>query len=142
MLDLTSDGYFIDENKTPLSLLEMRRKFAQGEFVTYVQSTAVLKNLQDLRAKRRDANMYICKNLFYFQVDQYSAFGERKKYLYFVPRDYSISETEHRNLKYMIDKLPPEHEAYRKKLEERMLQSEHFPEPRRTDIRTLLRKPF
>ncbi len=142
MLDPTTDGYFIDETKTPLSLLEMRSKFANAEFITYVHSTASLKDIHKLRAKRMDTNMYICKNLFYFRVEKYSTFGEKKSYLNFVPLHYSIKRTEQANLKYRIDNLPAEHEAFRKKLEERVLQLEQYQEPQRTDIQSMHKKPI
>ena len=142
MLDPTTDGYFIDETKTPLSLLEMRSKFANAEFITYVHSTASLKDIHKLRAKRMDTNMYICKNLFYFRVEKYSTFGEKKSYLNFVPLHCSIKRTEQANLKYRIDNLPAEHEAFRKKLEERVLQLEQYQEPQRTDIQSMHKKPI
>ena len=142
MLDPTTDGYFIDETKTPLSLLEMRSKFANAEFITYVHSTASLKDIHKLRAKRMDTNMYICKNLFYFRVEKYSTFGEKKSYLNFVPLHYSIKRTEQANLKYRIDNLPAEHEAFRKKLEESVLQLEQYQEPQRTDIQSMHKKPI
>ena len=141
MLDPTTDGYFIDETKTPLSLLEMRSKFANAEFATYVHSTASLKDIHSLRTKRMDTNMYICKNLFYFRVEQYSTFGEKKSYLYFVPLHYSIKKTEQANLKYRIDNLPTEHEAFRKKLEERVPMLEQSQEPARTNIQVMQKKP-
>ncbi len=34
MLDPTTNGYFIDENKTPLSMLEIRNKFKDLAFTT------------------------------------------------------------------------------------------------------------
>ncbi len=142
MLDPTSDGFFIDEAKTPLSLLEMRDRFANGEFVTYAQSTASLKDIHRLRSKRWDANMYICKNLFYFRVEKYSSFGERGEYLHFIPRHYSIKETQQANLKYRLDNLPPEHEELRKKLEERLLQAAQYSEPPRINIQVMEKKPF
>ena len=36
MLDPTTDGYFVDDASTALSLLEMRNKFANAEFITFV----------------------------------------------------------------------------------------------------------
>ena len=141
MLDPTTDGYFIDEAKTPLSLLEMRSKFANAEFVTYVHSTASLKDIHSLRAKRTETNMYICKNLFYFCVEKYSTFGEKKSYLHFVPLHYSIKRTEQANVKYRIDNLPAEHEEFRKKLEERVPLVEQYQEPQRVDIQSMLKKP-
>ena len=142
MLDPTSDGYFIDENRAPLSLLEMRSKFAKAEFITYVQSIASLNDIEKLRAKRMDGNMYICKNLFYFKAEQFSTFGEKKRYLYFVPRNYSIKETKLAHLKYCINNLPAEHEEFRKTYEEWLQQSEESQEPQRTDLQSMEKKPF
>ena len=142
MLDPTTDGYFIDENKTPLSLLEMRSRFANAEFITYVHSAASLKDIHKLRAKRMDTNTYICKNLFYFRVEKYSTFGEKKSYLYFVPRHYSIKRTEQANLKYRIENLPAEYEDIRKQFEERAARAEQHQEPQRTDIQSMEKKPI
>ena len=48
MLDVTTDGYFIDETKTPLSLIEIREKFARAQFVTYVPSQSSLKDIEKI----------------------------------------------------------------------------------------------
>ena len=141
MLDPTTDGFFIDETKTPLSLLEMRCKFANAEFITFVLSTDTLKDIQKLRAKHLDTNMYICKNLFYFQVEQYSTFGEKDNYLQFVPLHYSIKKSKQANLKYRMDNLPVEQEKLRRKLEESIPMLERYQEPQRTDIQTMQKKP-
>ena len=142
MLDPTSDGYFVDESKRPLSLLEMRSKFANGEFVTYVPSTSLLKDIQKLRDQYIVANMYICKNLFYFKADKYSTFGVKKEYLYFVPEHYSIKRTEQANLQYRINNMPVEQEAFRKSAEEKLKQLAQFREPCRTDIASMQNKPI
>ena len=68
MLDPTTDGLFVDEKKTPLSLLEIREKFANDEFVTFVQSNDSLKDLNKLKDKYIGESAYICKNLFYFYI--------------------------------------------------------------------------
>lgn len=141
MLDPTTDGYFIDETKTPLSLLEMRSKFANAEFITFVLSTDSLKEIQKLRMKHLDTNMYICKNLFYFQVEQYSTFGEKGHYLHFVPLHYAIKRTKQANLKYRIDNLPAEYEDFRKALEEKVPKLEQYQEPQRTNIQSVQKKP-
>lgn len=141
MLDPTTDGYFIDEAKTPLSLLEMRNKFANAEFITFVLSTDSMKELRKLQAKHLEKNMYICKNLFYFQVEQYSAFGEKGSFLHFVPRHYAIKATKQANLKYRIENLPVKYDNLRKELEERSLDLAHSQEPQRTDIQAMRKKP-
>ena len=142
MLDPTTDGYFIDETKTPLSLLEMRSKFANAEFITFVLSTDPLKDIHKLHTKHLNTNMYICKNLFYFQVEQYSTFGEKGNYLQFVPLHYSIKRTMHANLEYRINNLPAEYEVLREKLENRVLMLDQDQEPQRTDVQTMQKKPY
>ena len=141
MLDPTTDGYFIDDAKTPLSLLEMRSKFANAEFITFVSSTDSLKDPHKLRAKHLDINRYICKNLFYFQVEQYSTFGEKGSFLYFAPLHFSINRTTQTNLEYRMANLPAEQEAYRKTLEERAAKLAQSPEPPRTALQALEKKP-
>lgn len=141
MLDPTTDGYFIDETKTPLSLLEMRSKFANAEFVTYVSSTSPLKDIEKLRAKYTDVNMYICKNLFYFKIEKHSTFGEKYEYLYVVPSHYSIKETKQANCKYRIANIPAEHEASQKMAEKALTQLEQFQEPQRVAAESMLKKP-
>ena len=142
MIDPTTDGYFIDENKTPLSILEMRDKFANAEFVTFVLSTDSLKDIQKLLVKHLDTNMYICKNLFYFQVEQYSTFGEKDSFLQFIPLHYSTKRTKQANLKYRIDNLPAEYEDFRKELEASIPRLEQYQEPRRTNIQSMQKKPI
>lgn len=142
MLDPTTDGYFIDETKTPLSLLEMRRKFANEDFITFVLSKESLKDIHKLREKHLDTNMYICKNLFYFQVEKYSTFGEKGEFLQFVPLHFSIKSTRKANLKYRIDNLPAEYEEFRKQFEESMYQLEEYNEPQRTSIQSMIQKPI
>ena len=75
MLDATTDGYFVDENEVPLSLLEMRDKFANDAFITFVLSTSRLTDLKKLQQKYTYYNAYICKNLFYFSAERENRFG-------------------------------------------------------------------
>lgn len=142
MLDPTTDGYFIDVNKTPLSLLEMRCKFANSEFITFIPSDSSIKNLEKLRKKHIDTNAYICKNLYYFKVEKYNTFGEKGDYLHFVPQNYSIKTSQQANLKYRINNLPPEYEYFQKKFEEDLFNLEQFIEPKRIEIDIMVEKPF
>lgn len=142
MLDPTTDGYFIDDTKTPLSLLEMRSKFANAEFITFVLSTDSLRDIQKLRAKYLDTNMYICKNLFYFQIEQFSTFGVKNNFLQFVPLHYSVKKTKQANLKYRLDNLPAECEDFRKELEESVPRLEQSQEPLRTDVESMQKTPI
>lgn len=141
MLDPTTDGYFIDDNKMPLSLLEMRHKFANAEFITFVLSKDSLKDIHRLREKYVETNSYICKNLFYFLVEKCSTFGAKGDYLRFIPANYSIKRTKQANQKYRINNLPKEYEHFRKGAEEELQRLEEYKEPPRTDIHSMLRKP-
>ncbi len=142
MLDPTTDGYFIDDAKTPLSLLEMRSRFANAEFITFVHSTDSLKDVQKLRTKHLDVNMYICKNLFYFMVEQYSTFGEKDRSLNFIPLHYSIKKSRQANMKYRINNLPAEHENFRTRYENLLKELEQYQEPKRISVECMEKKPI
>ena len=142
MMDPTTDGYFIDDNKTPLSLLEMRSKFAKAEFITFVRSTESTKDIHKLREKHLEKNLYICKNLFYFQVEQYSTFGVKDKFLCFAPLRYSVKETKLANMKYRLDNLPAAYEELRIKLEERVPELEESKEPKKIAVASMQKKPI
>lgn len=142
MLDPSMDGYFIDDTKTPLSLLEMRSKFANAEFITFVLSTDSLKDIQKLRTKHLVTNMYICKNLFYLQVEQHSTFGAKGNFLHFIPLHYSVKKSKQANLKYLIENLPTEHEDWRKRLVESVPKMEQYQEPPRIAIESMQKKPI
>lgn len=142
MLDMTTDGYFIDETKMPLSLLEMRQRFANAEFVTFVRSTDSLQNIEKLREKYLQNNMYICKNLFYFQIEKYATFGEKGEFLYFVPKHYSITDSRRANTEYRIKNLPHEYENIRKTLEDRLSQLKEASEPTKAAIHSMEQAPI
>ena len=142
MLDPTSDGIFVDENATPLSLLEMRDKFANNEFVTYVQSIDSLKDLKKLKGKYVEANAYICKNLFYFYIDKESTFGIKGDKLVFVPINYSIKDKTIANIKYRINNLPEEYKDWILKYEKELEKLNNYEEDRRTNIRVMSDSPI
>ena len=140
-LDPTTDGYFIDESKTPLSLIEMRERFAEREFVTFVAAQDDLEDVRELPAKYLEQNLYICKNLFYFQVEQVNGFGEQSGYLTFAPQGFSVKRTMLANLRYRIKNLPVEQAAIRETLEKRAAKVEQEPEPPKTDVAVMKKNP-
>ena len=141
MLDPTTDGYFVDERKIALSLVEMRSRFANSEFITFVPSTATIIDLEKLRRKYFDKNAYICKNLFYFKLEKYNTFGDKGINLHFVPINYSLKITQQANLKYRIDNLPIEYEYLRKKFEEDVAKLTKYLEPKRIAIDVMTNAP-
>ena len=142
MLDVTTDGYFIDETKTPLSLIEIREKFARAQFVTYVPSQSSLNDIEKICTKYAYENMYICKNLFYFKVEKHAAFGEKNSYLYFVPSNYSVKNSKQANLEYRIANLPAEQETLRNLAKTNLAQLKQFHEPDRVSVDSMRKKPF
>ena len=142
MLDPTSDGVFVDEEGTPLSLLEMRHKFANAEFITYIQSTDSLRNLKKLKDKYTEANAYICKNLFFFYVDKDSTFGTTNENLVFVPVNYSIKDKTIANTKYRINNLPEEYKEWIPKFENQLEKLRDYQEDIRTNIGSMIESPI
>lgn len=140
MMDPTTDGMFVDGSGMPLSLLEMRQKFADDEFVTFVKSKDKLADVQKLKEKYLDQNVYICKNLFYFTIEKEHGFGERGGSYIFAPIGYSIKEKSIANIKYRINHMPKEYtswiDRYKKMLENTS------PEPEKTDISAMLKSPI
>lgn len=65
MLDITNNEYWVDENNTPLSVLEIRQKTAMQEFCTPVGAGDKTNNLQKLKEKNIGDFLYIVKNMVY-----------------------------------------------------------------------------
>ena len=63
MLDITNNQYWIDEDGTPLSILEIRTKGAMQEFCTPVQPGDSLENLEQLKSNYIGSFLYIMKNM-------------------------------------------------------------------------------
>ena len=142
MLDPSTDGIFVDENKVPLSLLEIRDKLVNNEFVTFVKSDDKFDDLEKLREEYLDMITYICKNSFYFVVDNDSTFGYTNKTLTFTPINYSIKNKTIANLKYRIKNIPKEYDDLiidcKKKLEE-TINSEEI---ETTNIESFIKSPY
>lgn len=141
MLDATTDGYFVDENKVPMSLLEMRERFANDRFVTFVKTTDKLKNLESTREKNLDMNAYICKNLFCFLIDQYCGFGKKGERLFFAPKNYSDKNGKIANLRFRIHHVPDEHKEFIPQWEEYLTELEQEAETVATDINRMACSP-
>lgn len=141
MLDPTTDGLFIDENGYPLSLLEMRDKFANAEFITYVRSTDQLNDMKKLKEKYVEQNAYICKNLFYFYIDKVSSFGAMGNSLAFIPENYSVKEKQIANVKYRIANLPEDHKGDIHHLKKWLEKLKDYKEDARTNIESMMKAP-
>lgn len=84
MLDITNNQYWIDENGTPLSILEIREKGANMEFCTPVEGKESTADPYSLKEKHLGEFLYIMKNMVYMEYcDKYSSFESDNLYLLF-----------------------------------------------------------
>ena len=135
MLDPTTDGYFADVEGRPLSILELREKFARQEFATFVICTEDQTDLYELRDKHMEYNAYFCKNLFRLMVDSYNGFGNGKLDLKFIPAGYDLKENMITNAEYRI-RLYPEFEERGQKWISK-IKEEPAPVPRAPAVLTI-----
>lgn len=98
MLDITNDQYWVDENGTPLSVLEIREKGANREFCTPVCAGESLDDLEKLKEKHVSEFLYIMKNMVYMEYCEVYTVGESEKIYLLFPEnlntdyEYIISE--------------------------------------------------
>lgn len=87
MLDITNNEYWIDENYTPLSVLEIRENAALNKFCTPLQPGDKTVNLQKLKNRYMGDFLYIVKNMAYTQYCAEYAAGESKDIYLLMPRN-------------------------------------------------------
>lgn len=84
MLDITNNQYWVDENGTPLSILEIREKGATNEFCTPVAPGDSLSDLPKLKQRYIGDFIYIMKNMVYLEAfDTYTVGESEDIYLLF-----------------------------------------------------------
>lgn len=105
MLDPSTDGYFVDESGAPLSILEIRERFARRQFAAFVTSTERKNDLRKLWDRHMELNTYFCKNLFWLSVDRYNGFGDQKERFLFIPDGYDLERNQIACLEYRLDLL-------------------------------------
>ena len=82
MLDITNNEYWVDENNTPLSVLEIRSKAALNEFCTPVEVGDKTNNLRKLKNKNIGDFLYIVKNMVYMRYcTDYTVGESQDKYM-------------------------------------------------------------
>ena len=87
MLDITNNEYWVDENATPLSVLEIRAKAALNEFCTPVGANDKTDDLQGLKEKNIGDFLYIVKNMVYMEYCSEYTVGEVKPYYLLLPQN-------------------------------------------------------
>lgn len=87
MLDITNNTYWVDENGTPLSILEIRNKAALNEFCTPVEVGDKTNDLQSLKNKNIGNFLYIIKNMVYTTYCAQNTVGESKEKYLLLPKN-------------------------------------------------------
>lgn len=141
MLDLSFGAYFVDENRTPLSLLEMRERSANNQFLACVTENDSLDDLDALREAHSYAISYFPKNLFYFRLDKVNKFGEGDDYLTVCPEHYSVNRTRAANIRYRLQQYAEHYNENREEFEKTAAEWEAKEELPRTGVSVMLKKP-
>ena len=149
MLDPTTNGFLVDENDTVLSLLEAREKMALAEFVTYRKATSREKDLHKTARKNLAQNAYYAKNLFRFQVDVISQFGETGRWLNVIPEHFSVKKWTVESAKFRLAMAPQyarefadfEEAVQLPRLQAAVTRAENSPEPEAVSTICLTEKP-
>ena len=141
MVDLSFGAYFVDENRTPLSLLEMRERSAHNRFIACVTEGDSLDDLDALREAHPDTISYFPKNLFYFRLDEVNKFGEGDEYLTVCPEHFSLNRSRAANIRYRLQQYPEFYKDARGEMEKNAAEWEEKPELPRTNVSVMLKKP-
>lgn len=88
MLDITANTYWIDENGTPLSILEIREKGALRQFCTPVMPGDDFTAPQKLKQQNIAEFLYIMKNMAYMKYVLHNTVGENGSDCMLRPRNY------------------------------------------------------
>ena len=143
MLDPTTSCYFIDKNDVPLSLLEIRDRFANLQYAAAVEAEADTSDKNALWEGNIWYNAYTAKNLFRFMVDGINGFGQGdKQTLYFSPAGCSVKQSRLANIRYRYERYAsPEDEDTQKKFAEETDKANARPEPPAHSVSLLAAPP-
>ncbi len=87
MLDITQNQYWVDENKTPLSVLEIRQKGAKREFCAPVEAGESTDDLEGLKQRHIGDFLYIMKNMAYTEYMPTYTVGETEPIYLLFPKN-------------------------------------------------------
>lgn len=138
MLDPTTDGFHVDAQGRPLSLVELRDRCARYEYASFTYPKDSSEAGEALWSRHSWTNAYIAKNLFRFVVDGENGFNMAdKRPLHIIPQGYNLKESQLQYVEYML-KIRPEFREWALSYREKLCTS---PEPERCDVSTLTAKP-
>lgn len=89
MVDITNNYYWVDKNKVPLSVLEIREHIANQKFCTPVSPDDKLSDLKKSLEYNYANFLYIAKNMVYMQYCTENTLGETDELYSLVPKAYT-----------------------------------------------------
>lgn len=89
MLDITNNFYWVDENKVPLSILEIRDNIANNKFCTPVSPDDKLNSLKKSLDNNYGNFLYIAKNMVYTVYCSENTVGETKEFYSLIPKAFT-----------------------------------------------------
>lgn len=151
MLDPTTNGYFADENKNPLSVLEMRELFANDLPCDFIKLSAECsKDFENSEIERLYTNKYFAKNLFYIVAEKENGVGDKGSHLTFLPRGYDDAANNKMNCAFRLKviKDAKEHKLIAddtaeklKSIIEKQIEKHKNERSRSCDINCLIKQP-
>ena len=142
MLDPTTDGYFVEETGTPLSMYEIRTNFVRGRFLTFVASNGRKTDLSKAAVRNEAINLYFMKNCFRIAFESYNGFGEREGSICLVPEHYSVCKNEERNHAFRVENMQPEFRHLLEAQESYLRKINHEREPKAYSVQSLYTSPL
>lgn len=143
MLDPTTDGYFVDEDRTPLSMAEIRECFTESRFATFVASNSRSgADIHKAAAKGARINLYFMKNCFRISFETYNGFGEKPERVCLVPENYSVCRNEAVNHRFRVENMPKEFLHLLEAQEKYLKKTNHEKEPEAYSARSVYASPL
>ena len=142
MLDPTTDGYFIDENRTPLSMLEIRTNFLTSRFLTFISSKGRINDLRKTEIRGENINLYVLKNCFRVSFEEYNGFGEKNGSVCLIPKQYSIRKNEELNHRFRVENMPKEYLHLLDAQEKYLKKANHTDEPIAYTVKSVYDSPL
>ena len=91
MIDMTTDAYFADENGTPLSILEIRQRAIEDEYLAMIKQNEKI----DVENDSADSITYYMKNIFFFYLYEKQGYGTKgfdDGMVYFQPEGFDVKK--------------------------------------------------
>lgn len=97
MVDPGNNGYFLDENDTILSPMEVRQKLGNNSFIKCNKDICP-NSMQSFEEKQKNYKGYMAKNLFYFKSVLINTFGsdllKNQRTVYCTPIGFDVYDRE------------------------------------------------